>query len=92
MEFLGAYEPVITELLKQIFKKSTAEDFIFEKLSYLDNSDDDWEEIEQFSNQRRAFGSLLGTICHVCGSLQIYQLLLMHMQESKCYERAKEST
>ena len=46
MEFLAAYEPVITELLKQIFKKSTAEDFIFEKLSYLDNSEDDWEEIE----------------------------------------------
>eukprot|EP00352_Strombidinopsis_acuminata_P000579 CAMPEP_0176341412 /NCGR_PEP_ID=MMETSP0126-20121128/2354_1 /TAXON_ID=141414 ORGANISM="Strombidinopsis acuminatum, Strain SPMC142" /NCGR_SAMPLE_ID=MMETSP0126 /ASSEMBLY_ACC=CAM_ASM_000229 /LENGTH=69 /DNA_ID=CAMNT_0017686207 /DNA_START=1227 /DNA_END=1436 /DNA_ORIENTATION=+ len=69
MEFLSAYEPVITELLKQIFKKSTAEDFIFDKLSYLDNSEDDWEEIEQFVNQRRAFGSLLVTICNTCGSL-----------------------
>jgi len=46
MQFLANYEPVIKHLLKLVFKKCTAEDFIFDKLSYLDNSEDDWEEIE----------------------------------------------
>ena len=46
MQFLGNYEQVIKHLLQLIFKKCTPEDFIFDKLSYLDNSEDDWEEID----------------------------------------------